>query len=298
MSGSAAPQRRLRITSPGGEFTAVIDPDGACVSSIVHAASETEFLLRSLWEDEDWTGTFAFEGPNQEWHRRYSGGWHTLVPHAGDARTVDGVEHPFHGEAAWRRWRAIEASAVEASTASCTLEVVLRTVPLKVRRRFAATESGLSIRQSVANYSDRDVAFTWTEHPAFGPALIGPGTTVRIGEDLIETSFPADGEPHSAFQTVRAKGRGTVELRNAEKGTAAVLRWDPDLFPYLHVWQEHHKTLGFPWWGLADTVALEPASRPYESDGGPLGPITLAARATLTADFELELSCTDRKEQP
>ncbi|SDE25570.1 hypothetical protein [Glycomyces harbinensis] len=288
MSGEAAPHRRLRLGSPGGEFTAAVDPDGACVSSIVHAATGTEFLLRLPWEDEDWTGVFAFEGSNQEWHRRYAGGWHTLVPHAGDARTVDGVEHPFHGEAAWRRWRVIESSPF-----SCTLEVVLRTVPLTVRRRVQATATGLAVRQSVANHSGREVAFSWTEHPAFGSALIGPGTTVRIGDDPIEAVFPDEEAPHGGFQTVRAKGRGAVELRNADKGTAAVLHWDPEILPYLYVWQEHRKTTGFPWWGRADTIALEPASRPYESDGGPLGPLTLAGGATLTADFALELTCTN-----
>lgn len=290
MSGPA-PKPRLRLVSPGGAFAVAVDPDGACTSSIVHAATGTEFLLRTPWEDEDWTGTYAFSGSNQEWHRRYAGGWHTLVPHAGDARRLDGVEHPFHGEAAWRRWRVIEASA-----SSCTLEVVLRTVPLTVRRRVQATDAGVAVRQSVVNHSGREVAFSWTEHPAFGSALIGPGTTVRIGGDLIEADFPAEGEAHSGFQVVKADGRGAVELRNADKGTSAVLRWDPELLPFLYVWQEHRKTTGFPWWGLADTIALEPASRPYESDGGPLGPLTLAAGATLTADFALELTCTNPKE--
>jgi hypothetical protein len=295
VSGPAAARGRLRLASPDGAFTAAVDPVGARVASIVHAATGTEFLLRTPWGDEDWSGAHPLSGSDQEWHRRYAGGWHTLVPHAGDARAVDGVEHPFHGEAAWRRWRAVEASA-----SSCTFEVVLRTAPLTVRRRVEATGTGLAVRQTVANHSGRETAFSWTEHPAFGSALIGPDTTVRIGDDPVAAVFPPGGGSHAGFQTVRAKGRGTAAIANPAKGTGAVLRWDPELLPYLYVWQEHRKTPGFPWWGVADTVALEPASRPYESDGGPLGPLgplVLAGAAALTAAFELDLTCDTTAEE-
>jgi len=254
-----------------------------------HVATGTELLLRTPWADEEWSGASAAASSNEEWHRRYAGGWHTLVPHAGDARTAGGVEHPFHGEAAWRRWRVVEQEA-----ASCTLEVMLRTVPFTVRRRVRSTATGVDVRQTVTNLAARDVAFSWTEHPAFGAALIGPRSTLTIGGDPIETAFPADGEPHGAFQTVRAKGRGDVELRNDDAGTSAVLRWDPELFGYLHVWQEHRHTTGFPWWGLADAVALEPASRPYEADGGPLGPLVLSGGDSLSATFELDLTVRPR----
>ncbi|SDK55768.1 Galactose mutarotase [Glycomyces sambucus] len=273
------------IRLAAGEYTVDVDPLGARIASVAHAPTGTEFLLTTPWGAEDWSGTYQFTGSNEEWHRRYAGGWHTLVPHAGDARTLDRVAHPFHGEAAWRRWRVTGADGD-----SCELEAVLRTAPLTVRRRVRATGTGVLVRQTVANHSGREAAFTWVEHPAFGPALIGPGTTVDIGGDRVDAHFPAAGEPHSAFQEVRAKGRGSVVIANADKGTAAVLTWDPEVFPYLFVWQEHRATTGFPWWGLADTIGLEPACRPYESDGGPLGPLTLAPGASLTAEFEL--TCT------
>lgn len=281
--GTAA--RRESLTSPGGAYAVIVDTTGARVASVVHTATATEFLLRTPWEEEEWSGMHPSASSNEEWHRRYAGGWHTLVPHAGDARRIGGVEHPFHGEAAWRRW-----NVVEQDEASCTLEIVLRSVPFSVRRRVDATDSGVEIRQRVTNHADRDIAFSWTEHPAFSGALIGPTSTLSIGGDPIEAAFPHDGTPHGSFQTVRAKGRGVVELRNDDAGTAAVLRWDPDMFPYLYVWQEHHQTEAFPWWGMVDTIALEPASRPYEPDDGPLGPLVLAGGTTMTARFGLELS--------
>lgn len=285
MSDRTGPDRRIQLTSHNGAFSVSVDTMGARVSSIVHTATETEFLLRTLWGNEDWTGASSSKNTNEEWHRRYPGGWHTLLPHTGDARSIAGVEHPFHGEAAWRRWRLIEEDGV-----SCILEVVLRTVPFVVQRRVQATDSGIEVRQQVTNHSNGVIAFSWTEHPAFSDALIGPCSTVTIGGDAIEAVFPSDGAIHGQFQTVPAMGRNKVELRNDEKGTAAVLCWDPELFPYLYIWQEHRKTLGFPWWGRMNTIALEPASRPYDSDTGVLGPLTLAPNSTLTASFSMELT--------
>ncbi|MFB9659941.1 hypothetical protein ACFQS3_09240 [Glycomyces mayteni] len=268
-----------------GDYTVDVDPVGARIASIRHAPTGTEFLLTVPWGGEDWSGAYQSANSNEEWHRRYAGGWHTLVPNAGDARTLDGIAHPFHGEAAWRRWQSVGADA-----ASCELAVVLRTAPLTVRRRVEATGAGVRVTQTVANHGAADAAFTWVEHPAFGPALIGPDAVVTIGGDRVDARFDA----HSGFQELRAKGRGTAAIRNGR--TAAVLAWDPEPFPYLYVWQEHRANTGFPWWGAADTIALEPASRPYEHDGGPLGPLVLAPGASMTAVFDL--TCTVDPKEP
>ena len=39
-----------------------------------------------------------------EWLTRYTGGWPLLFPNGGDACTVDGVFHGFHGEASITPW--------------------------------------------------------------------------------------------------------------------------------------------------------------------------------------------------
>ncbi|THV29487.1 hypothetical protein [Glycomyces paridis] len=273
-----------------GSYTATVDPVGARIASIVHRPTGTEFLLRTPWQDEDWGGAYPSTRSNEEWHRRYPGGWHTLVPHAGDARTLDGVEHPFHGEAAWRRWRTVEHT-----TDSCTLEIALRTVPLTVRRSVTATATGLEVAQRATNHSGSATAFGWCEHPAFGPALIGPDTTVRLGDDPLPVRFPAAGASGSGFLDVPTKSRSSATIRNPANGTEATLHFDPDLFSHLHVWQEHRATPGFPWWGAVDTVALEPASDPYESDGGPLGSLALPGHGSLAATFTLDLSIEESR---
>ncbi|GAA5211979.1 hypothetical protein [Microbacterium kyungheense] len=279
------PGRRHALRSPGGGFAVSVDETGARITSVVETSTGTEFLLQLAGRDHEEPEAPPAADSNRRWHERYAGGWHPLLPHAGDDRTVDGVSHPFHGEAAWRHW-----CTVAADEASCTLEVTLDTVPLVLRRRTEATDAGVRVRQCVENPSDAAVAITWTEHPAFAEVLAGPGAALTVDGERVDVHFPRPGERHGAFRSVPSGTRGVARLRGG--GWDAVLRWDPALFPQLHVWQEHRFTPGFPWWGATSTIALEPASRPYDVTDETLGPILVPARGAVTADFSLSLART------
>lgn len=272
-------ESKILLTSPQGKFLVSADRDGGHISSIVRTACQTEFLLRTPWAEEQWPGTFPAGSSTEEWHKRYPGGWHTLIPHAGEPRKHNGIEHPFHGEAAWRQWRLITQAEN-----FCTFEVVLRTVPFRVRRRIEALDTGVLVEQEVENISNAPIAFSWTEHPAFGDALVGPNSSVTVGGNAVTADFSRTG-----FQTARANGLGEAEIRNEDSGYEAKLSWDAELMPYLYIWQEHGNATAFPWWGSTNTVGLEPASRPYDHEETILGPVTLDGGRSLTARFLLEL---------
>ena len=270
----------MRLTSPQSKFRIVVDHIGAHISSIVSTDSETELLLQTPWADENWGTEFPAVDAGEEWHRRYPGGWHTLVPHSGNQRRFNGVDHPFHGEAAWRQWRVIHLDGN-----SCTFEVVLRTVPFKVTRRIEARDNGVFVEQSVENMSSDQVSFTWTEHPAFGDALVGTNSELTLSGQKFAANFSRSG-----FQEPKVPGSGQAELHNPDTGYTAKLSWDPQILPYMYVWQEHRSSLGFPWWGSTNTVGLEPASRPYDFEEDSLGPLKLEGGASLSTGFLLELS--------
>jgi len=280
---AADPGRRHALRSPGGDFAVAVDESGARIASIVDTTTGTEFLLQLNGRDAEVPETPPAADSNRRWHERYAGGWHPLLPNAGDDRTVDGVAHPFHGEAAWRRWRTV---ALDDS--SCTLEVALDTVPLLLRRRTVATADGVRVQQRLENTSDGDVAVTWTEHPAFAEVLASAGASLTVDGDLVDVHFPQPGEGHGGFCSVPSGARGVARLRGG--GWDAVLAWDPVLFPQLHVWQEHRFTTGFPWWGETSTIALEPASRPYDHTDEALGPIVVPAHGAVAAEFSLSLT--------
>jgi galactose mutarotase-like enzyme len=276
-----APRPIVTIGSP--ELTVTVDELGARIASIVHRKGETEFLLETPWAEKRWDPVQPEDGSSREWHRRYPGGWHTLVPSAGDERTVNGVAHPFHGEASWRSWRLVRSSI-----ATCTYEVELSTAPLHIRRTVSVVGETVHVAQSVSNSSGQPCAFTWTEHPALGPAVVGPRSRVLVAGQDVGIEFPQGEAGVSAFRTFDGIARGEAEIREPDTGAFARLRWDAALLPYLHVWQEHNATEGFPWWRAVSTIALEPASRPYRSDDeGSLGPIVLEAGQEVRSDFVL-----------
>ncbi|NII69925.1 hypothetical protein [Microbacterium ulmi] len=260
-----------------------VDSLGARIASIVHVASGREFLLRTPWADEELAHATASADSSFEWHRRYAGGWHTLIPHAGDAVRIDGVEHPFHGEAAWRRWRVVEQSAAE-----LRVEVSLRTAPLLLSRRIRVTDDGVRVLQRVRNTSREPVAFSWTEHPALSETVIGPRARMSLDGAPVDVAFPHADASGSAFAELPVPGRGDVAIRNPDTGAAVRLRWDAAALPFLYVWQEH-RTPGFPWWGAVDTIGIEPASRPYDGAEDELGPLVVEGSGELSLEFALDV---------
>ncbi|MGN6126691.1 MAG: hypothetical protein ACTHON_09010 [Humibacter sp.] len=279
------------ISISSAALDVAVESLGARISSVVDRRTGTEFLLSTPWADETWEPVALADGTSVEWHRRYPGGWHTLVPHAGDERTVDGIEHPFHGEASWRTW-----SLMHSDDGACTQQVVLRTVPLRVIRRVSIEESTVRVEQRVENLSPEPVGFTWTEHPALGPAVVGPRATVTTSDAVLDVSFPQGDEGVSGFRTVSVGEPGEVTITEPDSGAFAVLRWDARLLPFLHVWQEHSATEGFPWWRSISAIALEPASRDYWPDGDELGPIVVPGCGAVEGVFELTVGVREYRE--
>jgi hypothetical protein len=271
-----------RLVAPGGQLSADVDPRGARLATLVHTVSGRDALLHTAWEHEDWDGAFPATDSSAEWHRRYQGGWHVLAPHVGAARVLNGVEHPYHGEAAWRPWRVTDVTGT-----SCSLEVILRTVPLRLRREFVLTDDAVLVTQHFVNLSSSAVSFSWTEHPAFGDALIDETSEVSVGGKRVDVRFPRQGEGHGAFAIFDATGDGQFAIRNPRTGLEAVVTWDTDLLPYATAWQEHNKTQAFPWWGTTNTIGLEPSSRHYHDVQAELGPLTVGPRSTLSSALKL-----------
>lgn len=271
------------VTLTSATTRAVIGVLGAAVLALADRATETDYLLRTPWADEDWTDDHPSPSTSETWHRRYPGGWHTLLPNAGEGRESDGVAHPFHGEAAWRRWR-IEA----ADENSCRLGVLLRTVPLAVTRTFTLVDGALTVEQTAVNVSRVPVSITWTEHPVLGEVFVSPATTVDLAGRRLDLDFPADGVSGGGFRTEPSGAFGSAVVHNPETGAFARLDWDPELFPFAHVWQEH-RTEHFPWWGAVSGFAIEPASREYWPVGEALGPLVVEAGSELSTRFTLQV---------
>ncbi|MEV6966988.1 hypothetical protein AB0M47_17925 [Hamadaea sp. NPDC051192] len=245
--------------------------DGGCIASIL--ADGRELLLRTPWAGLD--DGAPMTGSAAEWHRRYRGGWHLLLPRPLGPATVGGIAQPFHGEAAWRKWRLEQISAT-----ACQAQVLLRSVPLTVDRTMDIRDGELRVTTTVRNEGPAEVRFGWAEHPAFDAGLFDGGRVDLDGKDVPVVPLGAGAFEDRSMSTGRASVLGP-------DGLAVDLRWDAALLGRAYVWQERRATTGFPWYPAADALAVEPASQPHDHPGDDLGTLTLAAAAELTSTVTL-----------
>jgi len=252
----------------------------------------------------------------------YPGGWQTIFPNGGDPASLGGVEQPFHGEATlapWE-WTQVDDAAIEMTTR-------LTRSPFHLRKRVTVRSAGIEVEETILNEGRSPLDVMWSHHPAFGAPLLGPGCRIEAAA----TTFLADDARDTPAGDLRpgatsewphavARGSGTVDLRlmpdeatprdrfgyllgfteprmalvNQALGLQVTLRWDLEVMPCAWYWLEAHATLGYPWYGAAYVLGLEPASS-YPGQGldavrakhGPL--LRFAPGEERTAHVSLEV---------
>lgn len=262
------------------DLDVVLRPDqGGAVDEIVHRPSGAQLLYRTSWGGRP--GTVAVQHGPGGWLEHYRGGWHVLIPNGGAGCTFEGVDHGFHGEGSMAPFAV---GSHDQRTA--TLEAELFTVPLQVVRTVTVDGLRVEVDERVTNVGAAPVTFMWVHHPGFGGELLeGPvqidiaGTSVTTGDDphedagerhsawpmleysdgrQVDLSCPAAGQAVLAYVTDLTEGE--ARLRCVDTGLEARLSWDLDAFPYCWLWIERRATPGWPWYGRADVVGIEPAS--------------------------------------
>ncbi len=267
-----------RVVIASGILRAEIDPEGARIASLTHLPTGRQILATTPWADEP-RDSFALPDSSGQWHRRYPGGWHVLLPRAGDPPAEVEPPQPFHGEAAWRTW------TLAGDRSSCRARVTLRTVPLEIDRTAALIDDELRLDTTVRNASATPVRIGWAEHPAFAGDLFDGPSTVGTGEREI----PVAAAPSAGFDDVSGAA-GSLRISGELR---LDLTWDPHLFPRLFVWRERRGSTGFPWWGAVDAVGLEPSSDPYAHPLDALGSIEIAPGETVRSRVVLRVRGID-----
>ena len=93
-------------------LTVRINPQvGGTITEVRHKPSGLSVLGRVPWAAVDAPLASLAARDEPEWLTRYTGGWPLLFPNAGDACTVDGVFHGFHGEASIAPWETVGSRA-------------------------------------------------------------------------------------------------------------------------------------------------------------------------------------------
>lgn len=259
-----------------------ISPDvGGTIRQVRHKDSGLSVLGRVPWAavDEPLPGLSAKD--ESEWLTRYTGGWPLLFPNGGDACTVDGVFHGFHGEASIAPWEAKFVGAV--------LHLFRRfvTVPATMAREISLEDDVLVVRERLQMLGEEPVDVMWGHHPTFGSDLLDGAIEITAGRPRVTVDSGYDPEANplvpgatGAWPLVKGKhgmadlahplGRIAslvylhdfddhwVAIRRMDNAIAATLSWDGARFPCAWLWHELEANGNEPWNGCTRLTGVEP----------------------------------------
>ena len=248
---------------------------GGSVVRIQDRSSGRRILAETPWNQQcSRTAPLPAGSGMSAWLERYPGGWQELLPNAGPALPVDGVEQTWHGEASLSPF---EITNLSSHAVSMRRDLVA--APLQINRTIAVQDDQVSVTDRIRQTGSAPYRFLWQHHAAFGADLLGGPCRLRFcGLSLLQQQ--ADGshaerawtvsdaydlcEPRSTLDCVRQlPSRAWAGLQQVDGYSrdplCAVLAWDGSLFPLLWLWQETGGSKAAPWFGRFRAMGLEPA---------------------------------------
>lgn len=256
---------------------------GGTIATVAHLASGASVLGSVPWdvtEVPEPSGAAADEGA---WLSRYGGGWPLMFPNAGDACTVEGTRHGFHGEASVSPW-----SVTARGPHSLTLRRRFLSVPVTMAREISLQDDRLQVSETAV--ADRACAVIWGQHVTFGSDLLAGPVQIRAGAAGVSACAAYD-PPTSPLQPgargdwpLLAGRAGPVDLSHPPEGCAALacltgfgaapwvelhrldgtlaarLEWDAAVWPLAWLWIETGGSEGSPWFGRCRLIGVEPCS--------------------------------------
>jgi hypothetical protein len=259
-----------------------VDPaHGAEILDLVELRSGRQLLGRPPFGSEPPRGGDLDEGP---WTAAWRGGWQGCLPNAGNACTVDGVRHGFHGRASNDPWEDLE-------NADACLVARWQGHGLDAVRRIDVNGEGLSVTTPVHARAD-GVPMVALEHLSLGLELIEPvvelslpaGRASELDEQLGPATPPPDApewpdiglvhggvdrgdrrrleDERGRVYVVRDVAEGRAVVRNPARGHAVEITWSAEALPHLIVWDEARATGGV-WRKATEVLCIEPCSVPH-----------------------------------
>jgi hypothetical protein len=243
-----------------GGIAVEVDRVGAELRSLRSPAG-VEILFQTPWPVEESDRTTD----DNAWVRGWRGGWSVLVPNAGPACTVDGVSHPYHGDATTLLW-----DVDDVSDSSVSLSVLVCATVL-VRRTVSVDRMGLEVETRITNISDRPAPFLRVEHLILGPPLVGARTVVELPEGGRQLLDPAGdpgrwerspGRGASRFGSIAAVSPQRARVLSGDGSLGLELEWAGADLRHLWYWWENGGERDDPWSSRTTCLGLEPSSAP------------------------------------
>lgn len=245
----------------GGAITSISLPDGRQVLSTVTAAMRDRIAGAA--------GTDPSRESEARWMLASSGGWEVMAPNAGAAGKLCGLDYPFHGTAGRSQWRIREVSRRETHMSTDS------PIGLHSARRIRLTSASCTVTEELRNGAGAPRAAAWGSHLAFGQDMLKGNVEIDCNVRVLGGALHGTDQPSGVLERwVRHPcagssglvyldarvARGEVRLVNESQRVRATVRWDPSVYPYLWIWGECGGTTGWPWFGEARALGIEPVS--------------------------------------
>lgn len=255
---------------------------GADVYEFLHKPSDTDFMWRNPLGLPRADRLVNGNDRLRSFFDFYHGGWQELFPHASTPEENLGNQNFFHGELTLT---PCDVEVVEDSPqiTSVRFRARLRLSPFAVEKTFTlrAGSPAVELTERIENFGRVEVPVMWGHHPAFGEPFItedvrlfAPVEKYMYNDGPAQSGWPqhrhSDGRREDLSRIPRFKDQtndmvypcklsaGWFALHNPKKKIGFGMVWDPKLFPYLWIWRNFSRKGGWPWYGTARAIAVEP----------------------------------------
>lgn len=224
----------------------------------------------------------------------YFGGWQELFPSTDEACEYKGAELGIHGEVCLLPW---DYEIIKDLPEIIKVKFFVKTnrTPFFIEKTLTLKSNSpiLEFDEKITNLSIEIMDFMWGFHPALGEPFLSvecniilPPCRVRsdtlLGFDYSRISFDQDNK----WPLIYSKTGDLIDLRkvpsketnsndrvgiydfnegwyiveNQKEKIAFSMSWDKKVFPYILYWQSFCGWYGYPFYGTAYTISLEPRS--------------------------------------
>lgn len=234
--------------------------------------------------------------PEGSFFDQYHGGWQESLPSGNGPSQHAGAHTGLHGEVATLPWD-VQVERDDPESVGVRFSVLGRRTPLRLLRTMSLRRASptLLIEEELINEGEEEVPFIWGHHIALGPPFLSEDCRIEVPAasatvpsssnsaryspgsyrwpDLSDRDGKAVDAGDVPPKDVRTNDslylselpEGRLAVRNRKLGLAVTLWWDLQVFPYLWCWQAFGGLWGYPYYGRAYLLAIEPFNAPITS---------------------------------
>lgn len=224
----------------------------------------------------------------------YLGGWQEIIPNGGDNCEYKGANFNYHDETPQLSW---DYKILEESPKKISIKFYsyLKKMPFYIEKiiTIESNKSHFLIDENLYNYGNERFDFMWGHHPCFGEPFLSGDCLINFEAEEIISSI----ESISENPFVKANSNGTLRnfpgidnkmvdlsrvmdknsrvsdllyvtklidnwfsITNIKKEVGIGYVFSESVFRYLWLWLSYGGSNGYPWFGNAYNLAIEPWS--------------------------------------